>query len=105
MDLVADPFLSTHDRYQFVDFIYLNDVSETKIISRTTHHPTGKFLTDVFTDATYLYLSLAMVFMCALIHVWIFCFEEYKMKKFDFLYFVGNLVSQPFPNEFIKVSS
>ena len=102
VDLVADPFLTTHDRYQYVDFIYLNYVSETKIISRTSHHPTGKFMTDVFTDVTYIWFAVAMVFLCAFIHTWIFYFEEHKLKKLDFIYFVGNLVNQPFP-ESIKV--
>ena len=59
-------------------------------------------MTDVFTDVTYIWFAVAMVFLCAFIHTWIFYFEEHKLKKLDFIYFVGNLVNQPFP-ESIKV--
>ena len=91
-------------RYQYVDFIYLNDVSETKIISRTSHHPTGKFMTDVFTDATYICFAVAIVFLYAFIHTWIIYLEpEHKLRKLDFIYFIGNLVNQPFPVHSIKV--
>ena len=104
VDLVADPFLTTHDRYQYVDFIYLNYVSETKIISRTSHRPTGKFMTDVFTDETYICLAVAMVFLYAFIHTWIFYLEpEHRLRKLDFVYFIGNLVNQPFPLHSIRV--
>ena len=59
-------------------------------------------MTDVFTDVTYIWFAVAMVFLYAFIHAWIFYFEEHKLKKLDFIYFVGNLVNQPFP-ESIKV--
>jgi hypothetical protein len=54
-------------------------------------------MTDVFTDVTYIWFAVAMVFLYAFIHTWIFYFEEHKLKKLDFIYFVGNLVNQPFP--------
>ena len=59
-------------------------------------------MTDVFTDVTYIWFAVAMVFLYAFIHTWIFYFEEHKLKKLDFIYFVGNLVNQPFPDS-IKV--
>ena len=60
-------------------------------------------MTDVFTDLSYLCLTFTIIFLYLLIHVWIHFLEDHKLKVTDLVYFIGNLVNQPFPKT-IKVN-
>ena len=60
MDLVADSFVSTYNRFKYVDFAYSNSVTETKIISRSAHHISGDFMSEVFTDTSYITLAITI---------------------------------------------
>ena len=103
VDVSPDNWVATYDRFKYVDFSPMLDTAETKIISRSASHITGSFVSDVFTDLTYLCMVFAILFLYMLIHVWINILEDRKLKVTDFVYFIGNLVNQPFPKT-IKVN-
>ena len=103
VDVSPDNWVATYDRFKYVDFSPMLDTAETKIIPRSASHITGSFVSDVFTDLTYLCMVFAILFLYMLIHVWINILEDRKLKVTDFVYFIGNLVNQPFPKT-IKVN-
>ena len=104
MDLVADSFVSTYNRFKYVDFAYSNSVTETKIISRSAHHISGDFMSEVFTDTSYITLAITISILYFLNYVWMYCFEDHPLKMSDSIFFIGNLVNQPFPKNMIRLT-
>ena len=60
-------------------------------------------MSNVFTDDSYMSLGLGIIFLYLLIGIWIYLFEDIRPKFQDIVYFIGNLVNQPFPKNAIKV--
>ena len=77
---------------------------ETKIISRYAHHTSGKFMSDVFTDISYICISVAIALLYIFIYAWLYYLEDHKLKPSDFIHFVGNLVNQPFPTKMFNIT-
>ena len=60
-------------------------------------------MSNVFTNDSYMSLGLGILFLYLLIGIWIYLFEDIRPKFQDIVYFIGNLVNQPFPKNAIKV--
>ena len=60
-------------------------------------------MSNVFTNDSYISLGLGIIFLYLLIGIWIYLLEDIRPKLQDIVYFIGNLVNQPFPKNAIKV--
>lgn len=92
VDLVADNFVSTHERFRFVDFSYSFSMVTTKIISFSSHEVNGKLIEDVFHADFIIPHLIILLLMFAFIH-----FLEPDLEISDLPFFFGNLFNQPFP--------
>lgn len=101
VDVVADSFVYTHDRYRYVDFAYPEEIAETNIIFHSSSEISGRFLSTAFPSIFYVLLLFSTLFMFLITFYWVKNLESdnKRIQVKDFVVFAGKFFTQPFPQK------
>ena len=61
-------------------------------------------MSEVFTDTSYITLAITISILYLLNYIWMYCFEDHLLKISDSIFFIGNLVNQPFPKNMTRMT-
>ena len=102
VDIVADTFGQTYERYKLVDFAYPTDNSEVFIISSKNVEPTGFIFQGIYDTRSYILILFSFLIMIVVLNT---SFSFFPKSRGDgkvslaqiTLHLFGNLWGQPFP--------
>ncbi len=99
VDVVADSFVTTYERFSFVDFSYVTSFTTTSIISKMDYAVSGSVVADIFDNTSYILFGISLVLgiMVIYISLWLSNAHAGRSPIDVTILFVGNALCQPLP--------